>query len=205
MSTRLSSMLRPLRLGGVATALLGLSLGASFPTALARPQVHHRFPWATVLRSDTNHPELLARGKRLTIVMAMASWCHFCGYEDRWVWPTIIHTPGVAIDLVDVSPAEGVANPGPKNPPFSGTDGSGQPTTVRGMETAMQHYIRAYHLPPSIHVYIAPTAVQHRWQVDEFPTIWFVGATGYVQSLRQGAWTLAQAATAVRQALHAER
>ena len=182
-----------LGLGGV---IAGALIGAN-----PAPGVHRAFPWTTTVRTDTNRPVALARGKRLTIVMAMASWCHFCGYEDRWVWPTIIHTPGVAIDLVDVSSAGGVANPGPKTPPFSGTDGSGQPTNVRGMEAAMRHYVLAYHLPPSIHVYIAPTSVQRGWHVDAFPTIWFVEPTGRVQSLRQGAWTLPQAETAVHQAL----
>ena len=190
----------------LALGLAGLTLGATLgarSVPYARPQVHQRFPWTTPMRSDTNRPAPLAHGRRLTIVMAMASWCHFCGYEDRWVWPTIIHMPGVAIDLVDVSPAGGMANPGPKTPPFSGTDGSGKPTTVLGMEAAMRQYVHAYHLPPSIHVYVAPTSVQRSWRVDAFPTIWFVGPSGFVQSLRQGAWTLPQAETAVRQALHA--
>ena len=166
----------------------------------ARP-VPPAFPWTTALRTETNQVVHLARGKRATIIMAMASWCHFCAYEDRWVLPVVIHTPGVAIDIVDVSPFRGIAQPGPKAPAFSGIDGVTHPASVRQMEATMRRYRQRYHLPPSIHVLIAPSAVQKTWHVPGFPDFWFANAKGHVTQHIQHALTLPLMRTALQHAL----
>ena len=196
LSNTLTKILQIVPVTLVAGALLMGTLAAKPATATA-PTLHRPFPWATVLRTDTNQITHLARGKKATIVMGMASWCHFCGYEDRWVMPSVIHTPGVAIDLVDVSSYSGIAQPGPKTPAFSGKDGVMRPATVRQMESAMQRYVRQYHLPPSIHVYIAPSAVQKAWKVTAFPDLWFINAKGVATQHTNGALTLAQMAAVV--------
>jgi len=198
----------PWGLAVLAAAGLAGSVVAAKPAPAAVPGLHHAFPWGTPLRSDTNQVVQLARGKKVTIVMGMASWCHFCGYEDRWVLPTVIHTPGVAIDLVDVSPYRGIANPGPKTPAFSGKDGVMQPATVLQMEHTMRRYVQQYHLPPSIHVYIAPKAVQTAWHVTGFPDLWFMNATGVATQHTNGALTLPEMKAVVQSELlsnHARR
>jgi hypothetical protein len=134
--------------------------------------------------------------------MAMATWCHFCGYEDRWVWPAILHrTPGVTVDLVDVSPAGGIANPGPFRPPFSGTDGSGRPTTETGMERALRTYVQVYHLPPRMHAYVAQHPRQAPWNVAAFPTVWAINAHGTVVAHHVGALTRSAMQAWIDQAL----
>jgi len=184
-------------LGLLLAGSLGLGTMAAKSPAVPTPTLHQPFPWTTPLRSDTNHVVHFARGKKATIVMGMASWCHFCGYEDRWVMPSVIHTPGVAIDLVDVSSYSGIAQPGPKTPAFSGKDGVMRPATVLQMERTMRQYVHQYHLPASIHVYIAPLAVQKAWKVTAFPDLWFLNAKGVATQHTNGALTLAQMAAVV--------
>ncbi len=150
------------------------------------------------------HPTTLARGSRGTVVLLMASWCLYCGYEDRWVMPILAQHPGVAVDIVDVSPNGGIANPGPETPAFTGHDGTRQPITVHGMEQTMQQYSRVYHLTrhTDIHVYVAPVATQKTWAVPTFPTMAFVSARGHIAVAPSGAQTLAQAQQDWTQAVH---
>lgn len=40
----------------------------------------------------------IVRGRRITVVMFMASWCLYCAYEDKYVWPAIVRaTPGLQV------------------------------------------------------------------------------------------------------------
>ena len=145
----------------------------------------------------------LAQGSKGTVVVAMASWCLFCGYEDKWVLPQLAKTPGVAIDVVDVSPQGGIADPGPQNPPFSGHDGQGGPLTVAGMETTMQYYVTTFGTlsASNIHVYVAPQTTQSAWNIQSFPTLAFLGANGTVAVAPNGAQTLSQAQADLQQTL----
>nr|WP_172684491.1 hypothetical protein [Sulfobacillus thermotolerans] len=135
--------------------------------------------------------------------MAMASWCLFCGYDDKWVLPILAKTPGVTVDIVDVSPQGGIADAGPQSPAFSGHDGQGGPLTVTGMETTMQHYVTAFGTlsAPNIHVYVAPQTTQSAWHIQSFPTLAFIGPSGKVVVAPNGAQTLSQAQSDLHQAL----
>lgn len=151
----------------------------------------------------SGHRTVLARGSKATIIMAMASWCLYCGYEDKWVLPVLAKTPGVTVDIVDVSPQGGVADPGPKSPPFSGHDGRGGALTLAGMESTMQQYVKTYGTLSSsnIHVYVAPRATQSAWNIQGFPTLAFVGSSGKVAVAPPGAQTFSQAQADLHQAL----
>ena len=159
--------------------------------------------FSTVVESLSGHATALARGPKATVVMAMASWCRYCGYEDKWVLPQLAKTPGVAIDVVDVSPQGGIADPGPQNPPFSGHDGQGGPLTVAGMETTMQYYVTTFGTlsASNIHVYVAPQTTQSAWNIQSFPTLAFLGANGTVAVAPNGAQTLSQAQADLQQTL----
>ncbi|MCY0865153.1 MAG: hypothetical protein OWQ57_09395, partial [Sulfobacillus sp.] len=68
-------------------------------------QAFHRAPAASGgLQSLDQKPARLVYGQRATIVMLMATWCKYCAYDDRYVWPALMHTPGVTLDIVNVSP-----------------------------------------------------------------------------------------------------
>ncbi len=159
--------------------------------------------WHTPLETLAGQPTTLARGSKGTIIMAMASWCLYCGYEDKWVLPVLAKTPGVVVDIVDVSPQGGIADPGPQSPAFSGHDGTGGALTVAGMASTMQRYVKAFGTlsASNIHVYVAPTATQTAWNIQSFPSLAFVGANGTVAVAPGGAQTLSQAQTDVQQAL----
>lgn len=171
---------------GLAGVLLAGGVFAAAHPAPAKPAA--TTPWtpgavlptAPVLRTVSNQPAALARGARATIVVGMATWCLYCGYEDRWVLPAIARTPGVAVDLVDLSPLGGIADPGPQTPAFHGHDGAGGPLTVAGMERTLRTYAQQYHLPPTVHLYVAPPAIQRAWAVSAFPTWAFADARGRV-------------------------
>jgi len=152
-------------------------------------------PWNAPLTTLTGQPTHLARGQKGTVVMAMASWCLYCGYEDRWVWPAFAKAhPQWAIDIVDVSPQGGIADPGPQSPPFSGHDGVGGSLSVTGMQAVMRQYVQTYHLAaPNIHVYVAPLTTQSAWHVASFPSIYVANSQGIVEQSTPGAITLAQA------------
>lgn len=157
--------------------------------------IGHTAPWSAALTTLTGHATHLARGSHGTIVMAMASWCLFCGYEDKWVWPTLAKAhPHWAIDIVDVSPQGGIADPGPQNPPFHGHDGVGGPLSVAQMQATMRQYVQTYGLhAANIHVYVAPTATQQTWNITSFPTIYAINSHGVVSQTTPGAVTVSQA------------
>lgn len=161
------------------------------------------FPFHTAVDTLHGQPTTLARGSRGTVVLAMASWCLFCAYEDKYVMPALAKTPGVAVDVVDVSPQGGIGDPGPQNPAFSGHDGSGGPLTVAGMEATMRQYVQTFGTlsAPNIHVYVAPTATQSAWNIQAYPTLAFLSANGRVAVAPGGAQTLSQAESDLRQAI----
>lgn len=145
----------------------------------------------------------LARGSKGTVIMAMASWCLYCGYEDKWALPPLANTPGVDIDIVDVSPQGGIADPGPQSPAFSGHDGTGGAISLTGMASVMRQYKQAFGTlnASNIHVYAAPSATQTAWNVQSFPTLAFVGANGKVAVAPAGAQTISQAQNDLQQAM----
>lgn len=196
--------------------VVGLVLGHGIHARAANHTVHHvsqtmtrsfspgsSTVFSTVVESLSGHATPLARGPKATVVMAMASWCRYCGYEDKWVLPQLAKTPGVAIDIVDVSPQGGIAVPGPENPPFSGHDGQGGPLTVVGMEQVMRQYVQTFGTlnAPNVHVYVAPQTTQTAWNIQSFPTLAFLGANGQVVGAPDEALTLSQAQADLQQAL----
>ena len=148
----------------------------------------------TPVETLDGRPAALALGRRATVVVLMATWCRYCGYEDRWVVPGLVGQPGVAVDLVNVSPYGGIASPGPKTPPFSGQDHIGKKVTVAGMRSWMARYAAQYDLPPSVHLYVAPTSTQARWNVASYPTIVLLNGSGTIRNVVAGAFTSAEAA-----------
>lgn len=180
----------------LALALGYKSLGPKVPNAAPSgnpPAIHEPalpssgFTWAyRAYDLKTGHPQYFTRGKRVTVVMLMASWCLYCAYVDKYVWPTVIHTPGLALNLVDVSSNGGIGNPGPKAPAFSGHDNVGSVVNVAGMRRIMHRYINRFHLTqPNVHVFVEPAGMKY-WSVKYFPTILFVSATGKVTRVNGG-------------------
>lgn len=165
------------------------------PSSVTPWVIGRQAPWSAALTTLSGQSTHLARGTHGTIVMAMATWCLFCGYENKWVWPSLAQAhPHWAIDLVDVSPQGGIADPGPESPPFHGQDGIGGPLTVAQMRSVMSQYVHTYGIKaPNIHVYVAPTATQSAWQIRSFPTIYVIDAQGVVQQTTPGAVTASQA------------
>ena len=153
----------------------------------------HAAPWSTSLETLTGQPAHLVRGTKGTLVVEMASWCLFCGYTDKYIVPVIAAMPGVAVDVVDVSPQGGIANPGPETPPFSGHDGQGGAINTAQMATTMQQYVRAYGTLGQAHVFVAPSAARSAWAIQSFPTLDWINAAGKVVSATPGALTIAQA------------
>ncbi len=135
--------------------------------------------------------------------MAMASWCLYCGYDDKYVMPILAKTPGVAIDIVDISPEGGIADPGPQNPPFGGHDGTGGAITTAGMESIMRQYVTTYGTlnASNIHVYVAPSSTQNAWNIQATPTLAFIDSNGKVSVAPAGAQTISQAKADLQQAL----
>lgn len=141
---------------------------------------------------STGKPSHLVEGSHVTVVMLMASWCLYCAYVDKYVWPSLIHTPGLSVDIVDVSPQGGIGDPGPKSPPFSGHDNPAGSLSAQGMRTTMQQYVKRFDLHyPNLHVYTDPSG-QSYWGLQYFPTILFVNRQGQVKRVN-GALTLPQA------------
>ncbi len=144
-------------------------------------------------------PAHLARGSRVTVVMLMASWCLYCAYEDKYVWPTILHTKGLVLDIIDVSTYSGIGDPGPKAPAFTGHDNPGPVVGAAGMNRTMENYIKQFHLQASnVHVYVDPQGLKY-WSVSNFPTILLLNRRGQLASRVQGALTISRAQSAIRQ------
>lgn len=148
--------------------------------------------WQAPVETLAGKTTTLAHGTHGTAVIVMASWCLYCGYEDRYVIPQMVKAfPQLTIDVVDVSPQGGIADPGPITPPFHGHDGTGGPLTPTGMLTTMEHYAKIYQIPSSVHVYVAPSATQSAWQVQSFPTWVFADGQGTITHVAAGAFTVA--------------
>ncbi|POB12315.1 hypothetical protein [Sulfobacillus sp. hq2] len=164
--------------------------------------LHTTHLWAFPVDTLHGHTTTLAHGSHGTVVLVMASWCLYCGYEDRYVIPHLVNTlPQVTFDIVDVSPEGGIADPGPLNPPFSGHDGTGGALTTQGMEQVMTRYVHQYHVPPSVHVYVAPPATQEAWRVSDFPTWVFANKAGVMTKLIPGATAVSGSRRGVEQAI----
>lgn len=161
------------------------------------------FNFKTPVENLAGKTTTLARGSQGTVVMAMASWCLFCAYEDKYALPPLAKTPGVVIDIVDVSPQGGIGEPGPESPAFSGHDGTGGALNTAGMVSVMQQYKKTFGAlnAPNIHVYVAPNETRTAWNVQSFPTLGFIGANGQVVVAPAGAQTVSQAQADLQQAL----
>jgi hypothetical protein len=132
----------------------------------------------------------------------MTSWCLYCGYDDAYVIPQLVKSlPNVTLDIVDISPQGGIADHGPKNPPFSGHDGTGSPITTAGMEKVMTQYAQTYHIPASVHVYVATSATRTAWAVTAYPTWVFANALGTVTKVDPGAMTIPASVAIVQAAI----
>lgn len=186
---------------GTTTPSTAPATGGTSTAAFAVGNTHLLSSSVTTLQGQAT---TLAQGSKGTVVVAMASWCLFCGYEDKWVMPQLAKTPGVVIDVVDVSPQGGIADPGPENPPFSGHDGTGSALTLTQMESTMQQYATTYGTlsASNIHVYVAPSATQSAWNIQSFPTLAFLNSAGKIAVAPQGAQTVSQAQSDLQQALN---
>jgi hypothetical protein len=159
---------------------LSLNLGQTFPWQYK--------PYAL---DGQRHP--VQRGNRATIVVMMASWCKFCAYDDKYVWPVLAKTPGVTVDIIDVSPNAGIGNPGPFSPPFSGTDHIGNPINRAGMIAVMREYRAQFHLTqPNVAVYVDHQGLA-RWPIKYFPTVVFINQKGVISKISNGGLQLSQA------------
>ena len=163
------------------------------PTFISHVTVGQLFNWHVAVRNTQNHADPLVRGPNGTIIMPMASWCLFCGYTDRWTLPQLAKIPGIAVDIVDVSPQGGIANPGPETPPFHGQDGTGGPLTTAEMGRTMTQYRKAYQGLPGIHVRVAPQTTQALWNVQSYPVLIWVNKQGVVSQITSGGLTVSQA------------
>ncbi len=142
---------------------------------------------------QSGKPTSLIRGRRLTVVMLMASWCLYCAYEDKYVWPRVLRRfPGVAIDVVDVSPKGGIGNPGPETPPFTGVDGRGPAIRVAGMRATMLTYEKQFNLRTKrVRIFVDARGMEY-WRVTNFPTLLFVNHNGRIVKRVDGALTTNQ-------------
>ncbi len=156
-------------------------------------------PIRSALVTVDGKPTSLALGRKATVVVAMATWCKFCGYMDKWVLPVVAKEAGVEVDVVDVSQVGGIANPGPQHPAFSGSDGQGGTTlSESGMEADLRGYVAKYKLASSgINFYVAPASIQEQWHVSAFPTVVVLNPQGIVTQQQTGAMTATQLAAAV--------
>ncbi len=163
----------------------------------ARRPIHRSTKVATELKAtqnsaiavDTDSVTALKHGSQLTAVMLMASWCLYCAYEDKYVWPTVLTTPGFQLDLVDVSARGGIGVPGPQSPPFSGHDQVGATEDVLGTSRTMQEYLHQFGLTQAnVSAYVAPSGWTI-WHMSTYPTIVFLNRKGMVVERVNGALT----------------
>lgn len=162
-------------------------------------QVGKPAPLGSRLVSLKGQPSTLAIGHKITVVAAIGTWCMYCAYMDKWVLPRLASKPGVQIDVVEISPQGGIADPGPLNPPFSGTDGQGgRALSLAGMESNLQKYVRTYGIARSgIHFYVAPPQVQAQWNITGLPMIAVLNSRGETAVVHPGGMTLSQLSAAV--------
>ncbi len=159
------------------------------------------FNWNTAVRNLTDHSATLARGAKGTIIELMASWCLYCGYTDKYALPTIAKTPGVAVDVIDVYPATGIANPGPENPPFTGKDGRAVTADTAQMATTMQQYKKDYGGMPGMNLYVAPSATRALWKPRSIPILIWINKAGIVTKVSVGGLLPNQAQSLMQSAL----
>ena len=159
------------------------------------------FPWQYKPYALDGQRQLLRRGKRATIVVMMASWCKFCAYDDKYVWPVLMKTSGVTVDIIDVAPNAGIGNPGPVSPPFSGADHIGKPINRAGMIAVMREYRVDFHLTqPNVAIYVDREGLA-RWPITYFPTIVFINRQGVISKISNGALQLSQAQELLQETL----
>ncbi|NMP23198.1 TlpA family protein disulfide reductase [Sulfobacillus harzensis] len=178
---------------------------AALPPIVQNPPTHG-FTWAYRAYSITSRkPAKLVRGQHITVVMLMASWCLYCAYDDKYVWPAILHTPGLQLDIVDVSPHGGIGDPGPQNPPFSGHDNY-QSSTIGAsqMIQTMRQYRKKFHLTDSnVHIYVDPKGMRY-WSIQDFPTVLIINGQGHLAERINGALTVQNANKLVAQVVSAK-
>lgn len=146
---------------------------------------------------DTAKPAFLARGSNITVVMLMASWCKYCAYDDKYVWPALLNTPGITVDIVDVSTNGGIGDPGPEQPAFTGQDHPTGTIGADGMLKVMKRYAKRFDLNRDhVHVYVDPKGMTY-WSVTRFPTFIFLNAKGQPVERIDGAITVPQAKSVV--------
>lgn len=147
------------------------------------------------------HTASLVYGKKATIVVFMASWCKFCAYDDAYVWPKLATTSGVVVDIVDVSPYNGIGSPGPESPPWQGVDGKPHSVNRQGMIRVMQQYVHKFPLTgASIHVFVDHKGLQ-RWPIKSFPTSVYLDSRQKIVRVATGGLTLTQAQPLLKAAL----
>lgn len=171
----------------------GSGSGGGTPTTTGVFTVGQAAPWSASLETLKGQPAHLVRGTKGTLVVEMASWCLYCGYTDKYIVPLIDKMPGVVVDVVDVSPQGGIADPGPISPPFSGHDGQGGAINTAQMAQVMQQYVTTFGTLGQAHVFVAPSATRSAWNVQSFPTMDWINASGKVVSDTPGALTIPQA------------
>ncbi len=150
----------------------------------------------------TKKPAYLVKGSKMTVVMLMASWCLYCAYDDKYVWPSLLHEKGLTLDIVDVSNHGGIGDPGPESPPFSGHDNYQSATIgARGMIQTMNQYVKQFSLNyPNVHVYVDPNGLSY-WSVKNFPTILLINGKGQLVDRVDGALTKSSAQKLVAQVM----
>jgi thiol-disulfide isomerase/thioredoxin len=140
----------------------------------------------------------MVKGRNVTVIMLMASWCKYCAYDDKYVWPIVAaRFPGLQVNIVDVSAHAGIGSPGPRTPAFTGQDNFGRPIDIGSMRALMQIYARRFHLSSAnVHVFVNPHGL-NLWNVAAFPTILFYDAKGKLLARSNGVLTLTQVRTIV--------
>lgn len=131
-------------------------------------------PTGRVVVGLNGQPERLAVGPTGTVVIAMASWCKFCAFDDAYVVPMLV-SEGVTVDIVDVSSHGGIGVPGPLSQAFTGADHRTGRLSLGGLVATMNHYARVFHLTQGrVHVYVALPQTVKAWKVGSYPTFYTV-------------------------------
>ena len=186
----------------VAAPTNGQTAQVKTPPSFGPFTVGEAAPLSAAVLNISGEPTHLARGSRATVIVAMASWCMYCGYLDRWVVPTLSKTKGVTVDIVDVSAQGGIADPGPATPPFSGHDEQSGPLTLAGMEADMRQYATQYDLSgKAVHIYVALSATRAAWNIQALPTWAIADAAGKIAVVVPGSATVTQGQRYLQSAL----
>lgn len=131
-------------------------------------------PTARIVVGVNGRRQRLAAGPTGTVVIAMASWCKFCAFDDAYVVPMLV-SEGVTVDIVDVSSHGGIGVPGPLSQAFTGADHRTGRLSLGGLVATMRRYANTFHLTQaSVHVYVALPATVKTWHVTSYPTLYTV-------------------------------